>query len=421
MSTILIRDALIVTQDDERRIFRGNVFIEGSEITAVDGEERGADVVMEGKGKIVMPGLINTHCHVAMTHLRGLVDDVPLSDFLEKTFKLDAQRTEKGIYNSALLGMYEMLDSGVTSFLDLYYAEDVIARATGKAGIRSFLSWNTLDEDKTTQKGNPVRNADAFISSHGSNELISPSIGVQGVYVAGDETYMAAKEVAEKHDTLIHGHLAETREEIYNFAKGHDSERPVEHLSRIGFLDSKFIAAHGAWVTLREVRLMAAAGVKVSWNPVSNAKLGVGGIAPVPEYLQNGVTLSIGSDSAASNNSQDLWSSMKFGSISVKNDRWDPSATKAQVILDMATRNAAASLGRNDIGTIAPGMKADLIMLDTRSPRMFPSGKENVVSNIIYSADSGSVSGVIVNGRILKREGKLVNFNAGDFENVDFV
>lgn len=421
MKSLEIRNALIVTQNEGREVFTGNLHIQNGSITYVGPDTHDADEIVDGTGKLVMPGMINTHCHVAMTHLRGKLDDVPLSRFLELTFKLDAQRTDEGIYNSALLGMYEMMDSGITSFLDLYYSEDVIAKAARKAGMRAFLAWNTLDEDKTTQKGNPASNAEHFITGHRNDRLVTPSIGVQGVYVAGDETYLRARDIAEKNDTIVHGHLAETREEVYNFMTENHGERPTEHLDRIGFLNGRFVAAHGVWNTLREIRLLAKNGCHLSWNPVSNAKLGVGGMAPIPEYVANGVNISIGSDSSGSNNSQELLQGMKFGSIWVKNERWNPAITNAQQILDMVTVNAARTLRRDDIGSIAPGKKADLAILDTRSPRMFLTNSENAVSNVVYSADTSCISDVLINGVFVKRNWMSSGFEKANFEDATFV
>lgn len=411
MKTLEIRNALIVTQDKERKVLRGNIHVEGDTISYVGKDAHDADEVMDGSNKLVMPGLINTHCHVAMSHLRGKLDDMPLSRFLELTFKLDSQRSDAGIYNSALLGIYEMFDSGITSFVDLYYSEDVIARAAKDAGMRAFLSWVTLDQDKTTQKGDTVTNAEHFIDSFRKDALVTPSVGVQGVYVASDEVYLKARELAERKDTIIHGHLCETREEVYNFMAQHNGERPTEHLDKIGFLNPRFLAAHGVWNTMREVRLMGKNQCSVSWNPVSNAKLGVGGIAPVSEYRKNGVIVSVGSDSSGSNNNQELFQSMKFGSIWVKNERWDPALTTAQEILDMATVNAAKTLHRDDLGSIAPGKKADLTVLDLRTPRLMLTNEETAVSNIIYSADASCVSDVVVNGRTVKKDGRLLGYD----------
>ncbi len=411
MNTLEIRNALIVTQNQAREVVKGNIFVEGDSISYVGDQTHDAQVIIDGTDKLVMPGMINTHCHVAMSHLRGKLDDMPLSKFLELTFKLDSERTERGIYNSALLGMYEMIDSGVTSFVDLYYSEDVIAKAAKEVGMRGFLSWVTLDQDKTTQKGDTTSNAEHFISKFQNDDLVVPSVGVQGVYVASDEVYLKARELAEKKDTIIHGHLCETREEVYNFMDQHDGERPTEHLDRIGFLNPRFLAAHGVWNTLREVRLMGKNHCSVSWNPVSNAKLGVGGIAPVSEYRNNGVNVTVGSDSSGSNNNQELFQTMKFGSIWVKNERWDPALTTAQEILDMATVNAARALNRNDIGSLETGKRADMAILDLRTPRLMLTNNENAVSNIIYSADSSCVSDVVINGRIVKQDRELLGYD----------
>lgn len=421
MKSLEIRDTIIVTQNSGREVIKGNVYIEGSDIKYVGVQTHDADEVIDGSHKLVIPGLINTHTHVAMTHLRGRLDDVPLSKFLELTFKLDSERTSEGIYNSSLLGMYEMIDSGVTSFLDLYYSEDIIAKASKSAGIRSFLSWVTLDEDKTTQKGNPLKNAKNFISKFKDDSLVTPSVGVQGVYVAGDEVYLKSREIAEKNDTIVHGHLAETREEVYNFVKEHHGVRPTEHLDSIGFLNPRFVAAHGVWNTFHEVKLMAKNGCNLSWNPVSNAKLGVGGIAPVPEYVTSGVNVTVGSDSSGSNNNQEILQSMKFGAIWLKNERWNPAIIKAQDILDMATVNGARALRRPDLGSIEPGKKADVVLMDLGTPAMMPTNLENAVANVVYSASTSSISDVIINGNFVKRDRMVTAFNPSDFDDKIFV
>lgn len=408
MPSTLIEDTLIVTQNSLREVARGNILIEDDHISYVGKEKKEADEVVSGKNRLAMPGMINTHSHAAMSHLKGKLDDISLEEFLEKTFKLDSERTDEGIYNSSALSMLEMLDSGITSFVDLYYSEDKIARAASDIGIRSFLYWVTLDEEYTTQKGSPVKNAEAFIQSHRDNPLITPSIGVQGIYVSSDENYLKSMEIAEKYGTLLHTHLAETRKEVYDFVKKSGGKRPIEHLSEIGVLNERLLAAHCVWATLREVKLMAKGGTKVSWNAVSNAKLGVGGIAPVPEMIENGVTVTLGTDSNGSNNALNPFESMKFAAISVKNERWDASRIAAQQALDMATVNGASALGREDIGSIEPGRKADIILLDTSRPNMAPTDESNAVSNIVYSANTSNVHTVFVNGKILKKNGSLV-------------
>ena len=406
MKTILIRNGLIITQDDDRRILKGDMLIEGKRISKIGKIKGSADIEIDASGKAVLPGFINTHTHVAMAHLKGLLDDIPLETFLERTFSLDSNRSEKGIYNASMLGMAEMIDSGITSFHDLYYSEDIIAKAASKLGIRAFLAWVTLDEEYTTQKGSPLKNAESFIrKKHG--DLVTPSVGIQGIYVASDETYNGASDIARKYDTTMHTHLSETRKEVYDYATGHNGQRPVEHLSSIGFLDSRLIAAHSAFVTMREVRQLAKANVKVSWNSISNCKLGTGGIPPVPEMLDHGITISLGTDSNGSNNSLNMFEMMKFSSLLVKSARWNPAVINAQKMLDMATRDAASSLRRNDIGVLKEGNLADVIMIDLNQSNLIPANADNIVQGLVYSANPSNVDTVIVNGSILKSRKKL--------------
>ncbi len=415
----LIKNGIIVTQNERRDVFRGNILVSDDKIVYAGKDEKEAEETIDASGKIIIPGLINTHAHAAMAHLKGKLDDIELGDFLEKTFTYDAKRTDEGIYNSAKLAMFEMIDSGITSFLDLYYSEDVIARAAEDTGIRAFLSWVTLDKEFTTQSGDPVSNAETFIREWKGKTSITPSIGIQGIYVANDETYARAKEVAEKYDTLIHTHLAETRKEVYDLVRK-IGERPVEHLEKIGFLNDRLVAAHCVWVTNHEVKILASKGVNVSWNSVSNFKLGTGGVPPVPEMMENKINITLGTDSNGSNNSLNLFEEMKFSPLTVKNQRWDASFIKAQDVMDFATRNAGKAL-KSPIGTIEAGKKADIVILDARRPGLIPVSEENAISSIVYSANPAYVDTVMVNGRILKRGGKLMNFDPEYFEKCNFI
>lgn len=408
MTSTLIEDALIVTQNAARDIIRGNLLIENDSIAYVGNEKKDADHIIPGKNKIAIPGMINTHSHAAMAHFKGILDDMTLEEFLEKTFKLDSERSDEGIYNSSRLSMLEMIDSGITSFADLYYSEHKVAEAAKDTGIRAFLSWVTLDEEYTTQKGSPLKSAENFIVTHRNEPLITPSIGVQGIYVSSDENYHKSLEISNKYDTMLHTHLAETRKEVYDFVKKSGGKRPIEHLSEIGVLNERMLAAHCVWATLREVKMLAKGKVKVSWNAVSNSKLGVGGIAPVPEMLENGLTVSLGTDSNGSNNSLNPFESMKFAALSVKNERWDASRIAAQTVLDMATINGAAAFGRKDLGSLESGKKADITLLDAGKPNLTPTTKENAVSNIVYSANTTNVHTVIINGKVVKQNGQLV-------------
>ncbi|MCI4318138.1 MAG: amidohydrolase family protein, partial [Thermoplasmata archaeon] len=212
----VFENALIVTQDAKRRVVHGSVRVEKGRFTAVGPEvdTSGAEKV-DARHMALVPGFINTHTHVAMSLLRGIADDRDLGGFLEILFAVDANRTEADIEAGAAAGIAEMLLSGTTSFLDLYYAQDAVARAVERLGIRGFLGWAVLDPSMTTQKGVPVDNARSFIQRWKSHDLVSPLVAPQGVYVCGQETWLAARDLAKSEGTLCHFHLSETRREVH--------------------------------------------------------------------------------------------------------------------------------------------------------------------------------------------------------------
>lgn len=404
---ILIRKGIVVTQDSKRRVLDGNVFVEDGIITEMGNVRHTSDHVIDADGGIVMPGLINTHTHVAMTEFRGMVDDLRLEDFLEKTFKLDAGRTATSIRESTRLSLREMLLSGTTSFLDLYYAEDVIAEVCRDFGIRAFLSWVVLDDDKTTQSGRPIANAERFIRSCSGNGLITPSVGLQGVYVCSQDTCIAAKELAVSSEKILHMHLAETRHEVYNHQRK-TGMRPAEWLNGFSFFSgSNVVAAHGAWLTKAEMGILKTHNVSVAHCARSNMKLG-SGIAPVVELKNEGVNVSIGTDSATTSNNLDMFEEMRTASLLQKVNKWDAGLMNAQTVLDMVTRDAARSLSADTvIGSLEVGKRADLVVLDSNSPRMLPLTRTNAVNMIVYSANGGDVSTVIIDGRIIVKGGKI--------------
>ncbi len=415
--SILIKEGTVITENDSRDIVHANILVDGNKIVYVGREEPDHDSEIDAKGKFIMPGFINTHTHVGMSGFKGLLDDMVLSEFLNKTSELDAARTEEGIYNSSLLGIKEMLNSGTTSFVDLYYSEDVIERAVEKAGIRGFLAWATLDQEYTTQRGDPVKNAEAFIKKN-HPDTVTPMAGVQGIYVSSDENYFRIKELSEKYNVMVHTHLSETRKEVYDFVKSHN-ERPVEHLASIGFLSNRLLAAHCVWITLNEIKLLAKNGTAVSWNSISNAKLASGGIAPIPELISSNVNVSLGTDSSGSNNSLNMLEEMKYSAISINNDRWSADTLKSQQILDMATRNAGMAL-KAPIGIIKEGYLADLIILNPNRYNTIPYSDKNIVNNLVFSSSSENIEYVVVNGKIVLNKNNY-NESASDYSKLNYL
>jgi len=403
--SLLLKGGLVVTQDPDRRVVREDLFVDGGRIAAIGNAPEQADEVLDCRGCAVLPGLINLHQHAANTLLRGIADDVPLEEMLTKSFAVDARFTRRDVQIGALLGCLEMIRSGTTSFQDLFYWEDEVARAVRETGMRGFLAWVTLDEAFTTQHGNPVRNAEAFVAKHRGDPLITPSVGVQGVYVASEETFLRAKEAAVRLDARLHAHLSETRKEVYDHV-AKTGQRPAEWLDRIGFLDARLNVAHGVWLTLNEVRILARRGVSVAHCPVSNMKLASGGVAPVPEMLREGVCVGLGTDSALSNNSADLFSEMKTACLLHKATRWDAREMPAQLALDMVTIEAARALGVGErIGSLEVGKRADIAVVSLHRPHTTPFYPANVISHLVYSSRGSDVQTTIVDGQVLMAGG----------------
>ena len=407
-----VRDAWIVTQDARRSVVRGDLVIEDERIVSVGPKYNGAaDREIDASGDIVMPGMINTHTHVAMSVMKGVVDDLSFPDFLDKVFKIDSDRTDKDLTIGTQLGCMEMMRGGTTTFMDLYYSEDVIAEATKKAGIRGVLCWCVLDEEATTQVGNPLDNCKRFYSKYKGTRKIVPGVGLQGVYVCGEETCVGAKEFSDEVGAPTNLHLSETRGEV-NDHKKKTGKRPGEWLHDIGVLGPRAVAAHSAWLTLREVRMMGEAGMSISSCPVSNMKLATGGVAPVPEFIKNGVNVSIGTDGNTTNNSLDMFAEMKTLGLLQKASRWDPTVAKAQELLDFATINGAKAVGMQDsIGSLEPGKYADVVILDGKAPNLRPLLPENIVANIVYSASSFNVKTVFCQGDMVVDDSKILTLD----------
>jgi 5-methylthioadenosine/S-adenosylhomocysteine deaminase len=380
-------------------VIRGDLRVEGGRISAVGGVGKApADEEVDASGYAIVPGFVNAHTHVAMSLLRGIADDRELSGFLETLFAVDARRTEADVEAGARAGIAEMLLSGTTSFLDLYYFEDAVARAVESLGVRGFLGWAVLDPELTTQKGVPVDNARAFIERWKGHALVSPLVAPQGVYVCGKETWLRAREVAQSAGTLVHYHLSETRREVHEH-QTKTGRRPVVWLEEIGFLGPHSVAAHAVWLTGEEIGLLAKREVGIAHCPSSNLKLASGGVAPVVELRAAGATVGLGTDSVASNNSLSMLREMHLAGLVQKNQRWDATVLSAQQLLDLATVDGARLLGRAaDLGSLEVGKQADLSLFRLDHPTLLPARPEAIVSHIAYSASDEAIDSVYVGG-----------------------
>jgi len=409
---ILIRNALVLTQNDKRQVLKGHdVLIEGSKIAAVGkGLKEKAEHVLDAKGKLVMPGLVNTHNHLAMTLLRGYGDDMRLQEWLEKRIwpreaKLKAGDARAG----AMLGCLEMLKSGTTAFADMYFFMEETAHAVEESGIRANLSYGMMDHGKAEKRQAELAKGEKFVKEFNEKAggRIRTSFGPHAIYTCSRELLEKTNELAAKHDVKIQIHLSETRKEVADCLKAHE-KRPVDYLESIGVLGKRLIASHCVWLRKEECTLLGKKGVSVSHNPASNMKLAGGGAIPIPELVEAKVNVTLGTDGAASNNSLSMFESMKLCALLQKNARWDPTLAPAQQVLDFATRNGAQALGFN-AGAIEKGWLADVVLLDLSGPNMVPV--HNAVSNAVYSASAGNVTDVIVDGKIVVRERKVEAFD----------
>ena len=418
MSSVVIKNcSWLVTQNRTRDVLHDHsVLIRDGKIEDIGKSLRGsADVELDGEGKIALPGLINTHTHLSMVLFRGYADDMLLQDWLQKKiWPLEARLTGEACYQGALLGCAEMIMSGTTTFMDMYFHLEDVARAVEESGLRAFLSYGIIDLfDPAKAKAEREKSIQLFefFRNLGSSR-IRFALGPHAPYTCSAETLLWAKEFAEKNRLIFHIHIAETRKEQADSQQQHGA-RAVEYLDKVGALCNRMLGAHCVWLTKSEVALLAKAGVSVAHCPVSNMKLASGGVAPLPEMFDAGIAVGLGTDGAASNNSLDMFETMKVCALLHKAHRWDPTVLNAQKVLDLATVDGARALGIEDeVGSIEAGKKADIILLDGNMPNMNPvHGKETIVSDLVYSASAANVNTTIVDGKVLMQNRRLQTLN----------
>ena len=411
--SILIKKAVILTQNKKREQLRGDIYIDDQDIVQVSEKSISteADFKIDGKNKLVLPGLINTHTHIPMTLFRGYGDDMILKKWLEeRIWPAEAKLNSKYIEIGAQLGLLEMIGSGTTTYLDMYFFEDTIGNVTEKAGVRGFLGFAMIDFDTPEYANKDLFfQCERFIKKWEKNDLIKPVVAPHGVYTCGPESLQKSLELSDKYDVLVQIHCAETREEVYDIQKKY-GVRPIEQLKKYGLLYERMILVHCGWITKNEILDIKKGGAKVSHCPVSNMKIGTGGFAPIPELVDSGVTVSLGTDGAASNNVLDMFDTMKFCALVHKQHRWDPSVLPAQTVFDFATIEGAKCLGmEKEIGSIEEGKNADIIMLDLNKPHLTP--RHDMISLLVYAARGSDVCTNIVNGKPVLIENKFLTID----------
>ena len=408
-NTILIKNALILNPNNfenkkQSLLIKDDLIAEISD--SID--DANADKIIDAEGKILLPGLINTHTHLSMTLFRGLADDLSLDTWLnDHIWPMEANLNGEYCYIGALLGAVELIKSGTTTFSDMYFYMEDVARAVEDAGIRAVLSYGMIDfGDAERREAEIKQNLDLFNACNGmADGRIKVFFGPHSPYTASEELLIKVRQLADEYNMGIHIHVSETQKEI-NDVSEEKGLRPFEYLDKIGFLGPDVVAAHCVWLSDNEIEIIKKHGVKVSHNPCSNMKL-ASGISPVSKLIENDVCVSIGTDGASSNNNLDLIEELKTASLLQKVSTLDPKVLSSDEAIEMATVKGAEALGLSDeIGSIEVGKKADIILIDTNSANMVPDSS-SLSSNVIYSANGSNVDTTICNGKVLMENKKL--------------
>ena len=409
----------VVTMDSQRRVIAGGaVAVRGSRILAV-GTRAEIDKRFEPKSRIdepagiVIPGLINTHTHAPMVLLRGIADDLRLQDWLEKyIFPAEAKNVSPDFVRwGTRLACAEMLLSGTTTFVDMYYFEEVVAEAAKECGIRGVLGQTVIGFPVADAKtaGDALKRTELFLQRFRNDELIIPAIAPHAVYTNSDETLRAARALANKYQAPFLIHLSETRRENEELLLKRKMT-PTKLLDSLGALEGRTIAAHGVWVDDEDLRVLKARGVGVAHCPSSNMKL-ASGVAPVLRYLHADVALGLGTDGpSGSNNDLNMFEEMDLAAKLQKVTSMDPTSLTAEQAFEMATRRGARAIGmEREIGSLESGKRADLVVVRADAPHAVPMF--NVYSQLVYALKGADVQHVFVNGRPVVRGRRVLTLD----------
>ena len=416
--SLVITGGTIVTMDGDRRILTpGGLAVDGTDIVAVAESDAiaerfvAADTI-DATGMVVLPGLINTHTHAPMVMYRGLADDLALREWLEQ-YILPAESktvTPEFVRLGTRLAALEMIRSGTTTYVDMYYFEEAIAEATSDAGLRGVLGQTIIQfpvPDAPTP-ADALARAERFIEAWREDDLIVPAVAPHSMSTLDEAMLEASRDLARRHGVPMLIHLAETEDEV-EIAEERHHQSPTAYLEAIDFGGPNTLAAHGVWVSADDIAILRRRGVGVSHNPESNMKL-ASGAAPLTRYLEAGVAMSLGTDGAASNNDLDMFEAMRFAALLHKLLDADPRAIGAETALEMATIGGARAIGLERlIGSLEPGKRADLIIVSMNAARQTPM--YDLISHVVYTTRGDDVDTTIVNGRILMRAGRVLSLD----------
>ena len=415
---LMLLGGTIVTMDEGRRVIEdGGIAVARGRIVAVGtrseiGKRYTPRQTVDATGRMIIPGLINGHTHIPMTLFRGLADDLDLQEWLTKyIFPAEAKNvSEEFVRAGTRLGLAEMIRGGTTTYCDMYYFEDAIADETAKAGVRGVLGETLIDfpvaDNKTNAEG--MAYVERFVQKWQGNELIVPAIAPHAPYTVSEEHLKAVRAFSDRTGAPIVTHISETQREVDESIKA-KGRSPVDYLEGIGFLNDRVIAAHVVWPRGDEIEILLRRKVGVVHNPQSNMKLAAG-VAPVPKMLAAGVLLGLGTDGAASNNDLNMWEEMDTAAKLHKVFSGDPKVISAQQAFELATiRGAQAIHLEKEIGSIETGKRADLVIVARDDLNQIPL--YNIYSDLVYATKASDVLTVVINGRILMRDRRLLTLD----------
>jgi len=409
----LIKNATVVTMNDDNEVIDNAYIAIRDDRIAYVGKDLPQDflarAIIDGSNKVIMPGLVNAHTHTPMVLLRSYADDLPLQQWLfDKIFPAEDKLTSEDVYWASMLGISEMLRSGITCFADMYFFMDEVANAVYKSGIRAHLSrglqcfesdCNPIEDRRLQENEQLFKDWDGEADGR-----IRIGFGPHSVYTCMPDHIEACVEFADKLGADLHIHLSETEKENRECYEKY-KKSPTRHLYDLGVFRRPVIAAHCVHLSQEDMDILAENNVSAVYNPGSNLKLG-SGIAPIPEMMKKGINIALGTDGASSNNNLNMFEEIHLAALVSKGFEQDPTAVRAEEALRMAVTNGAKALGiHNDCGIIKPGMKADLIFIDINKPHFYP--RHNIISNLAYSAQAADVDTVMVDGRVLMERGEL--------------
>ena len=421
---LIISGGTIVTMSAEKRLIEnGAVAVEKSQIVAVGtaseiAQKFTARQTINASNKVVIPGLINTHTHIPMTLFRGISDDLDLQEWLTKyIFPAEAKNvTEDFVRVGTRLGLAEMIRGGTTTYCDMYYFEDAIADETAKAGVRGVLGETIIDfpvpDNKTHEEA--MRYSERFVNKWKNHSLIVPALAPHAPYTVSTEHLNAIRRLADKLNATVVIHVAETKKEVDDSLAA-KKLRPVEYLESIGFLNNRVIAAHTVHISDAEIDILKKRGVGAAHNPQSNMKL-ASGVAPIPQMLLKDFPVGLGTDGAASNNDLNLWEEMDTAAKLHKTFTNDPKVLTAEQAFEMATIRAACALHLEKlVGSIETGKRADIAIVDFDGLHQTPYF--NVYSSLVYATKASDVRTVIINGKIVMLNRRLLTLDENVIKN----